>query len=241
MFKKLTFGQYTYKNSIIHELDPRLKIIGVVLLSSIAFLFNSYYKFVIFSLFVLLIIFLSKINFSSLFRNLRPFFTIFIFILLMYLFFSRNELDRGIQTIWKFILFIVIASILTFTTTITNMVTAIEKLLAPLKLIKINPKTVAVLIALTIRFIPSLFLYADRIRDARLARLGDLKKPKQLKLFFLPLIERIFITASNLSDAMLARNYTEERSSYFNIIKLRRGDYISFNILVIFIIFILII
>jgi len=241
MFKKLTFGQYTYKNSIIHKLDPRIKIVTVVLLSTTAFLMNSYYKFAIFSLFIFLLMILSKINFSSLLRNLRPFFFMFLFILLMYIFFSRNELDQGIRTIWKFILFIIIASILTFTTTITNMVTAIEKLLIPLKIIKINPRTIAVLIALTIRFVPSLFLYADRIRDARLARLGNLKNPKQIKLLFLPLIERVFKSASNLSDAMLSRNYTEKRTTYFNIIRLKYYDYISFSLLIVFIIFVLII
>jgi len=241
MFKKLTFGQYTHKNSIVHKLDPRIKIITVVLLSTTAFLMNSYYKFAIFSLFIFLLMILSKINFSSLLRNLRPFFFMFLFILSMYIFFSRNELDQGIRTIWKFVLFIIIASILTFTTTITNMVTAIEKLLMPLKIIKINPRTIAVLIALTIRFVPSLFLYADRIRDARLARLGNLKNPKQIKLLFLPLMERVFKSASNLSDAMLSRNYTEKRTTYFNIIRLKYYDYLSFILLLIFIFFILIV
>jgi len=240
MFKKLTFGQFTYKDSIIHKLDPRIKIIAVIALSSVAFLINSYYKFAIFSFFILILIFLSKINFSSLFRNLRPFFFVFLFILIMYLLFSRNELDKGIQTIWKFILLIVIASILTFTTTLTGMVTAIEKLLKPLKIININSKTIGLLIALTIRFIPTFFLYADRIKDARLARLGNLKSPKQIKLLFLPLMERVFKSASNLSDAMLSRNYQDKRISYFNIIKFRYYDYLSFILLNIFVFFILI-
>ncbi len=239
MLKKLTFGQYAYKDSIIHKLDPRIKILSVVALSATAFLLETYYKFAIFSLFILLLIILSKINFSSLIRNLRPFFFIFVFILLMYILVSRNQLDQGIRTIWKFVLFIIIASILTFTTTITNMVTAIEKLLAPLKLIKINPKTFALLIALTIRFVPALFLYADRIKDARLARLGSLKSPKHIKLLFLPLLDRIFKSASTLSDAMVARNYTEKRTAYFNIIKLKLYDYASFILLIIFIILIL--
>jgi len=159
MFKKLTLGQYTHKDSIIHKLDPRIKIIAVIALSALAFLMGSYYKFAIFSSFIFLLIILSRIHFSHLLRNIRPFFFIFLFILLMYIFFSRNELYQGVRTIWKFILFIIIASILTFTTTITNMVTAIETLLKPLKIININSKTIALLIALTIRFIPSLFLY----------------------------------------------------------------------------------
>ena len=239
MLKKLTFGQYAHKDSIIHKLDPRIKILAVIALSAAAFLLETYYKFAMFSLFVLLLIILSKINFSSLIRNLRPFFFIFVFILLMYIFFSRNQLDQGIRTIWKFVLFIIIASVLTFTTTITNLVTAIEKLSAPLKLIKINPRTIALLIALTIRFVPALFLYADRIKDARLARLGSLKSPKHIKLLFLPLLDRIFKSASTLSDAMVSRGYTEKRISYFNIIRLKYYDYFSFIILLIFIFFIL--
>jgi len=239
MFKKLTFGQYTHKNSIIHKLDPRIKILAVVALSATAFLLETYYKFAIFSLFILVLIFLSRINFSSLLRNIRPFSFMFLFILLMYVFFSREQLDQGIRTIWKFMLFITIASILTFTTTITNMVTAIEKLLAPLRIIKVNPRTISLLIALTIRFIPSLFLYADRIRDARLARLGDFRKPSQIKLLFLPLMDRVFKSASNLSDAMLSRNYTDNRTTYFNIISLKYYDYVSFSVLLIFIILVL--
>ena len=82
MLKKLTFGQYTHKDSIIHKLDPRIKILSVVALSAAAFLLETYYKFAIFSLFVLVLIILSKINLSPLIRNLRPFFFIFIFIFL---------------------------------------------------------------------------------------------------------------------------------------------------------------
>ncbi|MBI2523066.1 energy-coupling factor transporter transmembrane protein EcfT [Candidatus Woesearchaeota archaeon] len=239
MLKKLTFGQYAHKDSITHKLDPRIKILAVILLSATAFLLETYYKFAIFSLFVFLLIMLSKINFSSLIRNLRPFFFIFAFILMMYILFSRNELDKGIQAIWKFVLLIIIASILTFTTTITNLVTGIEKLSAPLKLIKINSRTIALLIALTIRFVPALFLYAERIKDARLARLGSLKSPKHVKLLFLPLLDRIFKSASTLSDAMLARNYTEKRISYFSAIGLKNYDYISFTVLLAFIFLVL--
>jgi energy-coupling factor transport system permease protein len=234
MFKKLTFGQYTHKNTVIHKLDPRIKILAVIMLSTLVFLLETYYRFAIFSIFILVLVILSKINFRSLLRNIRPFFFIFAFILIMYIFFSRNELDQGIRTIWKFVLFITIASILTFTTTLTNMVTAIEKMLTPFKILKINPRIIALLIALTIRFIPSLFLYADRVKDARLARLGDIKKPKHLILLFTPLLERLFNSASNLSDSMISRNYTEKRESYFNIIRLTYYDYVSFAMLLIF-------
>ena len=152
MFRKLAFGQYTHKNSIMHSLDPRIKIISVIILSFAAFLIDSYPRMIIFSIFILLLTILSELKLSVLLRSLKPFFFIFLFILLMYILFSRNELANGILAIWKFVLLISIASVLTFTTTITNLITAIEKLLKPLEMIRINTRNFSLMIALTIRF-----------------------------------------------------------------------------------------
>ena len=232
MLKRLSFGQYRYKDSLIHKLDPRIKIIAVVILSASAFLIKSYYKMALLSILVLLLVFIAGINFSSLARNIRPLSSIIIFILIMYLLFSRDQIGNGILSIWRFLLFVAIALILTFTTTITSMVTGIEKMLGPLKHFKANPRTFALLISLTIRFIPSLFLYAERVRDARLARLGNMKKAKHIKLLFIPLLGRIFKSASTISDAMAARSYSAERKSYFNNIRLRAFDYFSILVLV---------
>ena len=239
MFRKLAFGQYAYKNSVMHKLDPRIKVISVIILSAAAFLIDSYSKIMIFSVFIILLIMLSKLRFSALLRSIRPFFFIFSFLLLMYVIFSRNELNSGILTIWRFILFIAIASILTFTTTITNLITAIEKLLKPLEIVRINTRNFSLLIALTIRFIPALFLYADRIKDAQSARLGSMKKPGQIKVFIVKLLDRIFSSASAVSDALVSRNYNGIRSSYFNPIKLGFKDYLSLSILIIVVLWII--
>src|SRR3989338_7245956 len=226
MFRKLAFGQYTHKNSIMHSLDPRIKIISVIILSFAAFLIDSYPRMIIFSIFILLLTILSELKLSVLLRSLKPFFFIFLFILLMYILFSRNELANGILAIWKFVLLISIASVLTFTTTITNLITAIEKLLKPLEMIRINTRNFSLMIALTIRFIPALFIYADRIKDAQSARLGGMKKPKQIKIFAIRLLDRIFSSASTVSDALMSRNYNEKRVSYFNPIQLKLKDYL---------------
>ena len=239
MFRKLAFGQYAYKNSAMHKLDPRIKIVSVVVLSSAAFLIDSYSKIMIFSVFIISLIMLSKLKFSALLGSIRPFFFIFFFILLMYIIFSRNDLNSGILTIWRFILFIAIASILTFTTTITDLITAIEKLLKPLETIRINTRNFSLLIALTIRFIPALFLYAGRIKDAQSARLGSMKKPGQIKVFIAKLLDRIFSSASAVSDALVSRNYDGRRSSYFNPIKLGFMDYLSLSILIIVVLWII--
>ena len=231
MLKRLSFGQYKHKDSLIHKLDPRIKIIAIAILSASAFLISSYYKMALLSLLVLLLIAIAKINFSSLIRNIMPLSSIIIFILIMYLLFSRDQLGNGILSIWRFLLFVAIALILTFTTTINSMVAGIEKMLGPLKYFKVNPRTFALLISLTIRFIPSFFLYAERIRDARLSRLGNLKKAKHIKLLFIPLLDRVFKSASTISDAMAARIYTAERKSYFNNIRLGAFDYFSLLVL----------
>ena len=233
MLKNLTFGQYSYKDTIIHRLDPRIKVISVIALSIFVFLIDSYHKMLILSIFMLLLVLIARINFNALIRNLKPFSAIIIFIFLMYIFFARSQIGNGILSIWRFLLFMVIALILTFTTTITSMVTAIEKLLYPLKYAKINTRTIALLISLTIRFVPSLFLYAERIKDARLARLGSLRSPKHIRLLFFPLLDKIFKSASALSDAMAARGYSEKRIAYFNDIALKPRDYFSLGFLLI--------
>jgi energy-coupling factor transport system permease protein len=236
MLKKLTFGQYNHKNSIIHRLDPRTKIILVITLSAAAFQIKSYSGIILFTALIVSIVMLAKMRPSSILRNLRPFFFIFSFILLMYAFFSRNHMHEGILTIWKFTLFIVIASILTYTTTITNTVTAIERLLKPLQLVKINTRNFALLISLTIRFIPVLFLYAERVNDAQVSRLGNRKNIKKIKLFFTKLLDRMFNSASSTSDALESRNYVPERSYYFNVIRLRHYDYVFLILLLSFVI-----
>src|SRR3989338_2164720 len=233
MLKNLTFGQYSYKDTIIHRLDPRIKVISVIALSIFVFLIDSYHKMLILSIFMLLLVLIARINFNALIRNLKPFSAIIIFIFLMYIFFARSQIGNGILSIWRFLLFMVIALILTFTTTITSMVTAIEKLLYPLKYAKINTRTIALLISLTIRFVPSLFLYAERIKDARLARLGSLRSPKHIRLLFFTLLDKIFKSASALSDAMAARGYSEKRIAYFNDIALKPRDYFSLGFLLI--------
>lgn len=234
MLKKLSFGQYTYKNSIIHSLDSRLKIIYVLMTGILIFLIDDFLKTAIFSFFIIIVILLSKIEIKNLIKSLRPFFFIFIFIFLMYLIFSRNKLEQGIFTLWRFLMLITISLILTFTTTISHMVIAIEKLIKPLKIPKIKPRNIAVMISITIRFIPVMFLNLEKLKEAMLARLANFKKSKHIKLIMLALLDRMFKSASNLSNAMQSRLYNENAESH-KILKLGKYDYISVAFILIFI------
>ncbi len=231
MLRNLILGQYVYKKSLIHKLDPRIKILSVVLISIGLFLIRSHLGFVLATIFIVVIALISKIKIKNILKNLRPFLFFFIFILLMYAFFSKNELVKGIITIWRFVLLIITASILTFSTTTSNLILALEKLLKPLKIIEIKSRDIAIMVSITLRFIPLFFLESIKIRDAKLSRLANLKKLKHIKLIILPLLERLFKRASNLSDAMESRCYRNYGYSNFKELKLDLRDYITITII----------
>ena len=124
MIRQFNFGQYKNRNSIIHLLDPRLKIILVVLLSLLIFTLNSY-KILIFTVFIVILLILSKIDFVYLIVNLRAFYSFMIFILVMYLLFARNQIYEGFIVIWRFLILVLLSFVLTYTTTISMLIAGI--------------------------------------------------------------------------------------------------------------------
>lgn len=121
---------------------------------------------------------------------------------------------------------IIISLLLTFTTTMSKLAAAVESLLAPLKIFGINVRNAATLISITVRFVPLMFVYAERTKDAMSSRLANFRKLRNSKLFIAVLLEKMFKSASNLSDAMQSRLYNEN-ARRFIVLKFRRHDYIS--------------
>lgn len=231
---KVLFGQYRFKNSFIHKLDPRIKLLYVIALSILVFAINNFSKILIFSIFIAVIILLSKIRVRALIKGLSPFYFIFIFIFLMYLIFSRNKIEQGLITIWRFLMLIVISFVLTYATTIPNLITALEKLLKPLKIINVKPRNVATMISITVRFVPVMFINLERLKEAMLARLANFRKLKHANLLMIALLERMFKSASNLTDAMQSRLYNENVESH-KILELKEYDYVSIILVSMFI------
>lgn len=231
---KVLFGQYRFKNSFIHKLDPRIKLLYVIALSILVFAINNFSKILIFSIFIAVIILLSKIRVRALIKGLSPFYFIFIFIFLMYLIFSRNKIEQGLITIWRFLMLIVISFVLTYATTIPNLITALEKLLKPLKIINVKPRNVATMISITVRFVPVMFINLERLKEAMLARLANFRKLKHANSLMIALLERMFKSASNLTDAMQSRLYNENVESH-KILELKEYDYVSIILVSMFI------
>lgn len=220
------FGQYAYKNTIMHKLDPRIKIILVVLSSIFLFLINSYFKFLLISTLILFTALTAKIKLKNILKNLRPFLFFFIFILLMYYFFSKSEFDKGIMVVWRFTLLVIIASILTFTTSISQLVYAIERLFLPLKILKISSRNIAIMVSTTVRFIPLLFLETNKIRDAQKSRMAG-KKIRNIIGLVAALLRKTFNKANNLADAIESRCYRDHSYTNFREFKTSFRDYIA--------------
>lgn len=226
MIERLSFGQYNYKKSLIHKLDPRLKLLYVLMLSILVFFIDGVDKILIFSSFVIIIIFLARLGIKNLIKNLRPFFFIFVFILMMYILFSRHQLEQGFVTIWRFLMLIILSLILTFTTTIASMISTIDELLKPLRILNIKPRNIALMVSITIRFVPVMFINLERLKEAMLARLANFRKLKNIRLITLALLEKMLKSAFNLSNAMQSRLYNENAESH-KMLKFGKYDYIS--------------
>ena len=233
MLRRFTFGQYKDKNSVIHKLDARLKIFYVVVLSILSFTIKIRFAILVFSLFILLLVLLSKMNLSELIKNLKPFYFIFTFLFLMYLLFSRKQLLLGITYLWRFLMLIMISLLLTYTTTISELITVIERSSKPLKIFNIKPRNIAVMISVAVRFVPVMFIRFDKTKEAMLARLANFRKMRNIKLLITIVLEKMLKSASNLSDAMQSRLYNENAESHK---KLRMGilDYASIGFVLIF-------
>lgn len=234
MIKSLCFGQYSHGNSIMHRLDPRVKLLQTIALSSLVFFINGAVKILAFSFFVIAVVLLSKIRVKRLAESLKPFYMIFAFILAMYAIFSKDKLLEGIASVWRFLMLIMLSFTLTFTTSASDLVAAVEKLAKPLKFLNIRPRNIAMMVSATIRFIPVMFLSMERIKESMLARLADFRKLRHIKIIMLALLERMLRSASNLSDAAQSRLYSENAEGS-KALKLGKYDYVSAAAVMIFI------
>ena len=229
------FGQYKYESTLIHRLDPRIKMALVFCISLSLFYIKGYISFIAVSILIFLIAAISKIKLKNMLLNLRPFLFFFVFILLMYALFSRDELAQGIIVVWRFVLLVILSSILTFSTSTSQMVYAIEKLFAPLRIIRINSRDLALMASATIRFIPVLFLEANNVMDAQRSRGANIKKIRNIRLLMASLLRKTFNRASNLADAIESRCYRNFGNSNFRELKLSAADYASVLFIALFV------
>ena len=218
MIRDITIGQYYPAKSVLHRLDPRVKLVGTLLYLISLFLFNSIPGYVMTTLFLIIIIKMSRVPFSFIVRGLKPVFMLLMITVLFNLFLTRDGAvlfhawiftitEGGLRTA------VYMAILMTFTTTPNELTDGIEELLGPLNKIHVPVHEIAMIMSIALRFIPILLEETDKIMKAQIARGADLEsgnmiqKAKSMIPILVPLFVSAFRRANDLAMAMEARCY----------------------------------
>ena len=255
MLRDITIGQYYPTPSLIHRLDPRVKIIGTLVYIVSLFLFDSFYGFGITILFLTGVIILSRVPFRYILRGLKPILFL-LFLTMVFNFFlipgreiahfwifriTEEGLYRGLFVGFRLILLILGSSMMTFTTTPVRLTDGLEQLMKPLSLIKVPVHDVAMMMSIALRFIPILLEETDKIMKAQQARGADFesgnvfKRVKAMVPIFIPLLISAFRRAFDLAMAMEARCYQGGKGrTKFHPLKYRLRDWLAYGYLAVY-------
>jgi energy-coupling factor transporter transmembrane protein EcfT len=239
-------GQYIPGDSIIHRLDPRVKIISTILLSIFVFR-GPVAVWIVLTFGLMVLIAVAGFSYRFLTGSLRPvrFFLLLFFVL--HLFFTQGKtigplswwgvsvteegLARGMTVVWQFSLLIWGAAVLTATTSPSELVIAIDRLLNPLKKIGIPCHDIATMASIALRFFPVFLEELENIREAQSARGaefktgGPLKRVKTASGLLVPLLFSFVRRAENLAVAMEARAYASGPRTYMKDLRMTGADY----------------
>ncbi len=251
--KDMTFGQYYPSHSVVHKLNPAVKILLSIAYIVAVFLVsaeNWYLGFSLCAFFVVLLTLISKIPFGKMLKSIKGIMFFIILSAILQIFFNKNGTplwengfitDKGLLSAafitLRITLVVLGASILTFTTSPVEIADGIEVLLAPLKIIKFPAHEFALIMSIALRFIPTLLEETDRIIKAQQARGTDFegglfKRAKALIPVLIPLLISAFRRADELADAMDARCYSgSKKRTKFKKMTIRVGDILSFVII----------
>lgn len=253
MLRDITLGQYYQTDSVIHRLDPRVKLVTTLCYIISLFIVDNWIGYVIAGLFLLAVIKLSKVPFKFMIRGMKAIVFLLLIAVVFNLFLTPGE---PLVTLWKLtitregirlasfmavrLVFLIMgSSVMTLTTTPNNLTDAIEKLLGPLKVIKVPVHEIAMMMSIALRFIPILLEETDKIMKAQIARGADfesgnlIKKAKSLVPLLVPLFISAFRRANDLAMAMEARCYRGgEHRTKMKPLAYRKRDAIAYVIVV---------
>lgn len=252
MLRDITLGQYYQTESVIHKLDPRVKLIATIVFIISLFLFENILGYGIAILFLGICIKLSGVPFRFMIKGMKAILFLLIITVFFNLFLTPGE---PIFSFWifnitkegiKFAVFMAIrlamliigSSIMTLTTTPNNLTDGMEKLLNPLKKIKVPVHEVSMMMSIALRFIPILLEETDKIMKAQIARGADfesgnlIKKAKALVPLLVPLFISAFRRANDLAMAMEARCYRGgENRTKMKPLLYKKRDYLAYAFL----------
>ena len=258
MIRDITIGQYYPANSKLHRLDPRVKIVCTFLFLISLFCFQNIWGYVVATIFLASIIRISKVPFKFIVKGLRPVIMLLMITVLFNLFLTKTGTvifeawifritDEGLRIAGfmtvRLIYLILGSSLMTFTTTPNALTDGIEKLLWPLRKIKLPVHEIAMMMSIALRFIPILLEETDKIMKAQIARGADLEsgniiqKAKAMIPILVPLFVSAFRRATDLAMAMEARCYRGgEGRTKMKPLVYQKKDYIAYAIMIVYVI-----
>ncbi len=250
MLKDITLGQFFPGNSFIHRLDPRTKILFLIVYIASLFVASNWVSYGVMLVFLVLVIAISTIPVKSIFRGMKPLVFILIFTGLLNIFFTGGEnalvsfwiiritsdgVIRAVFMTLRILMLVTGTFLLTYTTSPIALTDGIESLLGPLKKLRFPVHELAMMMCIALRFIPTLIEETDKIMSAQKARGADfesgslISRVKALVPILVPLFISAFRRADELATAMECRCYQGgEGRTKMKLLRYHRGDVIVF-------------
>ena len=249
MVKDITIGQYFPGSSVIHRMDPRMKLILTLFFIVFIFVCHNFWSLGLMVLTLGVIVALSRISIRTILRGIKPVVILILFTAVLnllyirtgdllwewhFLHFYSGGLYTAIFMVIRILALIVASSLLTYTTSPTLITDAIERLLSPLKFMRSGVHTIAMMMTIALRFIPTLIEEFDKITSAQKARGADLEtgnlleRTRALIPVFIPLFITSFRRAYELAYAMECRCYHGyEGRTRMRQMKFEARDYVA--------------
>ncbi|WP_349409147.1 energy-coupling factor transporter transmembrane protein EcfT [Pseudalkalibacillus sp. SCS-8] len=228
MMENVIIGQYIPGQSLIHRMDPRAKLIAVFFYVIIVFLANNWLTYGLLGAFTIGTALLSRVPISFLIKGLKPILWIILFTMILHLFMTKEGpvlfdlgwttiheggVVQGVYIAMRLLFLIILTSLLTLTTTPIDITDGIESVLSPLKKLKFPVHEFALMMSISLRFIPTLLQETEKIMKAQSARGAEFSSGpiKERVKAFVPLLVPLFVSAfkraEDLALAMEARGY----------------------------------
>ena len=228
MIKDITLGQYFPGNSMIHRLDPRTKLLGMIAYIVIVFLVKETAVFLLPALFIVAVVAMAKVPLSYVLRSLKPIRLLLVFMFIINLFMVKTGepivefwiirittggVKQAVFITLRLVMLLMGTSLMTLTTTPIALTDGLERLLAPLAKLRFPAHELALMMTIALRFIPTLIEEADKIMKAQMARGADfesgnlIRRAKSMVPVLVPLFISAFRRADELAMAMESRCY----------------------------------
>ena len=227
MLSDITLGQFYPGKSLLHRMDPRMKLLLVVAVIVFIFVASTFTTLGLIVLLVLTAVLLSGVPFGQYAKSLRAILFVVLFTSILNLFYGSGEalvqwgmmritmdgIRRAIFVAVRIGTLIVCSAVLTFTTSPTQLTDALERLLTPLRKLRVPVHEIAMMMTISLRFVPTLLEETDKIMSAQKARGADLEsggaiqRVKAMVPVLIPLIVSAFRRAMDLAMAMECRCY----------------------------------